>query len=213
MNKITPEIKNFCAKYGITEKQFFGKEKIGGSLDLGSVTSIPQGFNPTVGGSLDLRSGLKANKTSLDPNHIFSWQNGKFIMVDGILSEILQKRGNVYKIKIAGKQVESFLVRNETDWAHGDTLKKAKEDLHFKIISEKLKKDPIKKDTVITIPYYRIITGACESGCKNFVDRIFNEKEKDRVLTKGIKAKDLLPILEGNNAYGLERFKQLITFS
>ncbi len=29
---------------------------VGGSLDLSSLTSIPEGFNPTVGGSLDLRS-------------------------------------------------------------------------------------------------------------------------------------------------------------
>ncbi|EJL66922.1 hypothetical protein PMI10_00502, partial [Flavobacterium sp. CF136] len=34
-------MKNFCKKYNLTEKQFFGKETVGGSLDLGSLTSIP----------------------------------------------------------------------------------------------------------------------------------------------------------------------------
>lgn len=50
------QVKEFCEKASITEKQFSGEEKIEGSLDLESLTSIPKGFNPTVGGYLDLRS-------------------------------------------------------------------------------------------------------------------------------------------------------------
>ena len=136
---------------------------------------------------------------------IFSWQNGKFLKIDNILSEILLKRGNVYKIKIVGQFKESYLVNEGNYWAHGDTLKKAKEDLQFKIISEKLKKEPIKADTIITIQYYRLLTGACEFGCKSWMEQNNITKEK-------IKAKDLLPILEKTNAYGLESFKKLITF-
>ena len=279
------EIKEFCKKQNLTEKQFFGKEKMGGSLDLRSLTSIPEGFNPTVGGSLDLRSltsipegfnptvggslylrsltsipegfnptvggslylrsltsipegfnptvggsldlrsltsipegfnptvggylylrsGIRASHKSLNPKHIFSWQNGKYIKVDGILCEVLIKRKNVYKIKVAGKITESYLVTDGNDWAHGETLKKAKEDLHFKIISEKLKKEPIKKDTMITVQHYRLITGACESGCRYWMNTNGISKEK-------IKAIELLPLLEKTNAYGVDRFKKLITF-
>lgn len=54
------EIKEFCKENSISEEQFTGKEKIGGNLDLTSLTSIPEGFNPTVGGSLYLASGLSA---------------------------------------------------------------------------------------------------------------------------------------------------------
>src|SRR3990167_5929473 len=151
-------INNFCQENCLTENQFYGKEKVGGYLDLSSLTSIPKGFNPTVGGSLYLssltsipkgfnptvggyldlrsltsipkgfnptvggylylRSELKAKHTKLEPSHIFSWQSGKFIKVEGILSEVLIKRGNIYKIKIAGKTTESYLVRNEKFWAH-----------------------------------------------------------------------------------------------
>ena len=78
--------KEFCDKYNLSKKQFLGKEKIERYLDLRSLTSIPKGFNPTVGGSLYLRSGLKANKTQLNPKHIFSWDDGKYIMADNILS-------------------------------------------------------------------------------------------------------------------------------
>ncbi|MEY4767707.1 MAG: hypothetical protein RL637_346, partial [Pseudomonadota bacterium] len=47
---------DFLKKYEITEQQFLGKEKIQGYLDLRSLTSIPDGFTPTVGGSLYLSS-------------------------------------------------------------------------------------------------------------------------------------------------------------
>ena len=51
---MTSKQKEFCNKNNISEAQFFGKEKIGGYLYLGSLTSIPEGFNPTVGGYLYL---------------------------------------------------------------------------------------------------------------------------------------------------------------
>lgn len=54
MNKLEKQQKEFCERYGITMEQFRGEAKIPGSLDLRSVTSIPEGFNPTVGGSLYL---------------------------------------------------------------------------------------------------------------------------------------------------------------
>ena len=44
----------FLARYGLTEDQFCGKEKIESYLNLRSVTTLLEGFNPTVGGSLDL---------------------------------------------------------------------------------------------------------------------------------------------------------------
>ena len=43
-------------KYTLTEDEFCGKTKIEGYLNLGSLTSIPDGFNPTVGWSLNLES-------------------------------------------------------------------------------------------------------------------------------------------------------------
>ena len=76
--------------------------------------------------------------------------------------------------------------------------------MQFKIISEQLKKEPIKADTIIDIKYYRLITGSCEIGVKSFID--------SHRLKESYKAKDLLPILEKNRAYGLEKFKSLITF-
>ena len=199
------EIKDFCERHGLTQDQFFGKEKFSGALYLSSLTSIPKGFNPTVGGGLDLRSGLKSKFKKLDRTKPLSWRKGKYIKVDGILCEVLIKRGNVYKIKIAGKYIESYLVTNGTNWSHGPTLKKANEDLHFKTISEQLKKDPIKKNTIITMQYYRIVTGACEQGCKTWM-------QQNGINDEPIRADELLPLLEKTNAYGVGQFKKLVTF-
>ncbi len=45
----------------------------------------------------------------------------------------------------------------------------------------------------------------CEMGVKNFIEQNGLKKSK-------YKASELLPILQKNNAYGLEKFKTLITF-
>jgi hypothetical protein len=224
--------KDFLTRYNLTEDHFSGKEKIGGDLDLGSLTSIPEGFNPTVGGDLDLGSltsipegfnptvggylylgsGLTAKtkkpkgKIETPKNKLLFWKEGKFIKADGIFTEVLNKRGNVYRVKKLHSTKEFYLVTDgKSTHAHGDTLQKAKEDFRFKVIAEKLKKDPIKEDTIITMQYYRIVTGACEMGVKNWMDQNNIKLEK-------IKAKDLLPILKKTNAYGYDRFKNLVTF-
>lgn len=72
---MSQEIKNFCTRSVINEDQFFGKEKINGSLYLSSLTSIPDGFNPTVGGYLDLSSGLTCNFTPPNPETISRIKN------------------------------------------------------------------------------------------------------------------------------------------
>ena len=89
-------------------------------------------------------------------------------------------------------------------YAHGKSIKQAVEDLQFKLISEKLKNEPINKDTVIDIKYYRLVTGACEFGVKSFI--------KSNGLKDSYKAFELLPILESKHAYGVEKFKSLLTF-
>jgi hypothetical protein len=99
--------------------------------------------------------------------------------------------------------------------AHGETLKKANEDVQFKIVAEKLKKEPIKPDTEFTVKYYRLLTGACDMGCRNWMQQHnipFDVIEGNTVEKKPITAKELLPLLEKSNAYGIDRFKSLITF-
>jgi hypothetical protein len=188
----------------------------------------------TTSGSIDLRENAKAEFPVLTTSgNIYLSENAKIIhpktkrlnykSVDNSMfvmeSEKTSKGVRIYSgyifLKFDKKEIIKtvcFVAEKDNLFAHGETVKKAIQDLNFKIIAEKLKNEPIKKDTIITIQYYRLITGACEMGVNSWINNVFNEKEKAIVLKNGIKAKDLLPILEGNNAYGIERFKQLLTF-
>ncbi|UUC44407.1 leucine-rich repeat protein [Flavobacterium cerinum] len=100
---------------------------------------------------------------------------------------------------------ETVLVEKDGFFAHGETLKQAIEDLQFKIIAKEIKKEPIHEDTVITEAYYKTITGACTQGVKQW-------REQNNISQESFIAKELLPILEKTNAYGIEKFKALITF-
>ena len=62
MNKET-----FIKEYNLTDKQFSGEEKINDSLSLGSVKSIPDGFNPNIAGDLYM-SSVKSIPPGFNPS-------------------------------------------------------------------------------------------------------------------------------------------------
>ncbi len=134
-------------------------------------------------------------------------------MIDSVFCEIISERNTkiseeditIFQAKKVNKSEFFFIVKKDDYYAHGEDLNKAVEDLKFKIVAEKLKNEPINKDTEITINHYRIITGACEFGVKSWMQQNGITQEK-------ITASELLPILKKTNAYGLDRFKALITF-
>ena len=222
-------MKEFIKKHNLTEAQFYGKETVGGYLDLGSLTSIPEGFNPTVGGYLDLRS-LTSIPEGFNPTvggslylgsltsipeglgyqpvpefPLLSWQNGKYIFADDRFSEVISRKGNVYKLKDVNKNNCYYLVTDGNGkYAHGDTIKDAKEDLIYKISDrDKSKFEGI--DVNKKLPFkecvemYRVITGACATGTRNFIE------------SKGLKKasyspKEISDLTKGN--YGNGEFKQ-----
>lgn len=98
---------------------------------------------------------------------------------------------------------DGYLVVQGEFSAHGEDLKGALLDLQHKINLDNLAKEPIYNDTIITIERYHALTGACVTGIKNWMEQT-NTSE-------GLRVDELLPILEKHNAYGVERFKQLIT--
>ena len=142
----------------------------------------------------------RLNYTSID-NTMFVIEAEKTSKGINILSGYILKSFSKNKII---KEV-SYVAQKDNFSAHGETLKKAISDLQFKLISEKLKKEPINKNTVITINYYRLLTGACEQGVKSWMQSNNIKKEE-------YKASELLPLLEKSNAYGLDKFKSMITF-
>jgi protein tyrosine/serine phosphatase len=190
------------------DKDFLKGTTINGSLYLSGLTNADKDFlkGTTINGSLYLNSFTNTDKEILK-NNITKLKRGFYqerncCYFDGILTKVVSvkevKEYTIYTTTIG------FIAEKGNYTAHGETIKKAIQDLQFKIIAEKLRKDPIMPDTKITIQYYRIVTGACEMGAKSFQQQ---HDLKDEYL-----AKDLLPILEKHGAYGVENFKKLINW-
>lgn len=108
-------------------------------------------------------------------NGIYSVTGKPSIMIDGVLSEIVKKKGNVYHVINYDESEVSYLVTDGTNWSHGKTLKEAKDSLKYKLSNrdttfcQEWKLDE-KIDTVDLIKAYRAITGACESQTKAFCE-------------------------------------------
>ena len=196
------EKKEFLINFNLTENQFYGKEEVGGSLDLGSLTSIPDGFNPTVGGYLDLGSEQKYIGSNVPDINVgvdfISWEDDKYILVDGMFTEVVKKKGNVYHIKELTKDKVFYLVTDGSGkWSHGDTLKEAREDLIYKISDVDLSElKSIPKDKKLSfseaISCYRKITGSCSFRIKQFV------KEKNISKRKKYSIVDIIKLTKGN---------------
>ena len=181
--------------------------EVTGNLSIYSHAKLKANSLTSVGGNLSIYSDAKLETAFL--KHL-KW---KSVDANLFIIEFTKSKGDIIIYKgYNAKGVKDNVIRKENCYvaesgklyAHGKSIKQAVEDLQFKLISEKLKNEPINKDTVIDIKYYRLVTGACEFGVKSFIES--NE------LKDSYKACELLPILESKHAYGVEKFKSLITF-
>ena len=191
---------------------------IGGFVDVWENAKLSVPNLTSIGGPVSVRwdSKLIRSKTEITYDRSMlerSFNASGYTFVDRILAKIVHTRGNVKKIIIAGQSEISYLVSDGEHHAHGKTLKQAQDDLRFKKIAEKLKTEPIKADTIITVMYYRTVTGSCETGVKQWIDATFDEAQKSDILKNGIRADKLLPILKAKRAYGFERFQSLVEFA
>lgn len=129
-----------------------------------------------------------------------------FYVVSSKTTKEIKVYSGFFEPKIENKKLvwkDSFLAVKGNFSAHGETLKKAVDDLQFKITAEKLKKEPIYMETVMTDNYYRLTTGACEIGVKRW-------KENNNIKVESMTVKELLPLLQKTNAYGYEKLKSLV---
>lgn len=117
------------------------------------------------------------------------WSNSKFICADGVFTEVLSHHGNVWEVKKIASTKSFYLVTDGNGkYAHGDTIQKAKEDLIYKIVNrDKSEYQNPALDSILTfeqaIECYRVITGACSFGTKNFVETILSDKDKKESYT------------------------------
>ena len=141
-------------------------------------------------------------------NGIHSITGKLSIVADGILSEIISKKETeectVYRVINYNKSKESFLIQRDDMYSHGKTLKEAKDSLLYKISSrDTFKFDSYTLETELDIQQcvecYRVITGACESGTRSFVE---NSMDVGKTYT----VKQLIKITK--RQYESNRFKE-----
>jgi hypothetical protein len=107
------------------------------------------------------------------------------------------------KTRKIGSKKTQYVVKKGSSFAHGATIKEAIEDLMYKTSEKNLNQykkhkttDVFKKEQLIIM--YRVITGACQFGVKDFL-------EKNKVPNK-LSIKEVIKITQGH--YGYERFKE-----
>ena len=158
---------------------------------------------------------VKATTMQLAPSDIPGYvKNGYYymgdrkyyeaIIADGILSEIIKQKGNVYKVKNHGQNKITYLVKDGDIYSHGKTLQEAKNSLIYKISNRDTSKyEEYDLSTKVSkkeaIQMYRCITGACGQGTKMFVESLENVPES---LTVG----EIIDITKGQ--YGNDKLKE-----
>ena len=197
---------------------------VGEWLDLSGtpITSLPDGL--TVGESLYLRGtqikslpdslkiggkivgfrGIKAI-LSLHKLHDGDYVPGKYLYADGILTHVksCRKSGDYtyYIGKIKGKNV----VSDGTYWAHCRTLREGVADLLYKHAADRGAEQyrHLTLDSVLpfdeAVTMYRVITGACQAGTKQFIERLPELKEAYSV-------REMIELTRGQ--YGADKFEE-----
>lgn len=114
------------------------------------------------------------------------------VYIDGIISIVLKKHKNILKVKNIGEDFESYIVKEGDIYSHGRTIKEAKDSLLYKISNHDTSQyENYNLNTEISlkdaISMYRVITGACESGTKYFVEQVLTDKKDKYTVQEVIK--------------------------
>ena len=173
---------------------------VGGTLYLRgtAINSLPD--NLVVGDWIELEGTQITDTSNVNRNAptLYEWNNKKYIKVDGIFSIVDNYHGNVYKVHQIGSTKQMYVVGDGNGkWAHGETIDKARKDLIYKISNrDKSAYKNLKLDSELTfeeaIECYRVITGSCEVGTKDYVENRLPKPHKEKYsiremieLTKG----------------------------
>ncbi len=157
-----------------------------------------------LGGKADLVNGVKIKADTWYSVLDAKWV--EFDLTDGIFSYVVSVKGTVKKLKNSNGELSYLVSDDQGNSAHGKTIKEARDDLAFKLISkdvEQFKNMPLKttKTPAEWAMVYRAITGACQYGTKQFIES--KDKLKEKYTLKEI-------IEQTNRAYGHERFKEVV---
>ena len=124
--------------------------------------------------------------------HISHPSGREFLHVDGILSEVIEKKGHVYHVRNGVNEPITYVVTDGNHhWAHGKTLDKAKQDLRYKMsVRDKSEYKVLTLDSELTfdeaVACYRVITGACKFGTNDYLKHRLPEPRKEKYTIKEI---------------------------
>ena len=139
-----------------------------GNLIMASEYIIKDGKGIPIGGKADIVDGKK-----LKPQCWYIVENGEWIEVDfsdGIFSYVLSNKNGVKKVRTEQGEIIYIVSDGNGNYAHGETIKEAREDLVYKVVAKfdgDLPKETTGKEWV---GIYRAVTGACGAGVKMFVE-------------------------------------------
>jgi len=164
---------------------------------------------------INIKEKSNTSHTREVPGHITvsfeEWLNRGWVYADGIYKKLKsQKKINdieVFECEDFPKKTTSYVVKRDNIFSHGETIEKAIEDLRYKIGNRDASEFEFwKKDLNMevslgdAIAAYRIITGACVMGTKEFIESI---KVPDK-LTPNV----IMELTKGK--YGQESFRQFL---
>ena len=126
-------------------------------------------------------------------------------IIDNVNTIILNRKKNIIKGLYFDNLKPCYVVEKDGVYSHGDTLKEAKDSLIYKITNRdtSMYKD-YTLETKVTfeeaVKMYRVITGACEGGTRNFVENVLKNKKKKYAVKEVIE--------ETQGQYGHDRLKE-----
>lgn len=106
---------------------------VGSDLRLKSISNLPAVCSSIVGGTLYLNGRKTAKIKKLDPTKPIEVLGGKYIIADNLLTEVVSKHGNVWRVRCIGMDQVFYLVTDGFgNFAHGNTLANARASLIIK---------------------------------------------------------------------------------
>jgi len=174
-------------------------------------TAVMKGCNIKEIEEIGKNSTIK--KVPLNANVSFEeWLDRGYVVADGINKKLKSKKKigdvEVYECIDFPKKTTSYVVRRNGVFSHGKTIEKAIKDLRFKISDRNLDefeywKNNLEQEISLdkAIQGYRVITGACEFGTKEFV-------EAQGILPDNISINRILKLTK--NSYGNDKLKEFL---
>lgn len=209
LTEFTKLLNSQSLDYDITSDGLLLTKKNQGSVDLSSLTTLPENVSFENQGSVYLRS--------LNGEYTYKGKIIKIANVDRytMIMGSSKKAGDavVYSARYfgggeIGELKKCYIAKGGDYTAHGETAREALTDLRFKILQSSADIDEIitdvKRSGVVSVVQYRLITGACSEGVRRFI--------KEQGLPEGA---DVLPIKEvielTRGHYGGSRIAELFS--